>query len=504
MRVSFNYLRGATMRIVPPIWVVGAVAFGLASFCACAQNAGPVVLSAGVDTVQVGPHVEYFVDATGELSIDEISSTEYAGRFIANTGNDLHFGFATGTYWIRLRIEHRDHVASSWVLELNNPRLYGVDVFVPQNEVGFDVLHSGLVAPIYEQPIRFYMPSFPIKTVAGESTVYYARVDAAGSVRFLPTLRTQEVYGNYRAASYWAMGLYFGALCVLLVHEILVLLAVRNAARLYYVFYVASTTLYLAALSGIANQVLWPGYAWWSDRSVVFLFGISFVFSMSFARRFLNTRLYAPRFDLALNITRGAALLVALGTFLESVLVVQAATLLAPVAMIVMIGATVVCYKRGHRGALYLLLGWAAFFVGGALLTLSGPGLIPMNFLTENGIGIGFLVSLLMFSQALINEAKSRSRAHRKELENEVGMRTAELINRTEELQEAFENIKTLKGLIPICSACKSVRDDEGFWNQVETYIRDRTDAEFTHGICPQCIEKLYPDLYRSRSDEGV
>ena len=62
-------------------------------------------------------------------------------------------------------------------------------------------------------------------------------------------------------------------------------------------------------------------------------------------------------------------------------------------------------------------------------------------------------------------------------------------------LQEAFDNIKTLKGLLPICANCKNIRDDEGYWYQIEVYIRDRSDAEFSHGICPDCAKKLYSDL---------
>lgn len=63
------------------------------------------------------------------------------------------------------------------------------------------------------------------------------------------------------------------------------------------------------------------------------------------------------------------------------------------------------------------------------------------------------------------------------------------------ELKHALEEVKTLKGLIPICASCKKIRDDEGFWNQLETYISKHSDAKFTHGICPDCIKKLYPDF---------
>jgi PAS domain S-box-containing protein len=61
-----------------------------------------------------------------------------------------------------------------------------------------------------------------------------------------------------------------------------------------------------------------------------------------------------------------------------------------------------------------------------------------------------------------------------------------------DELKEALANVKTLRGLIPICASCKKIRDDKGFWSQVEVYVRDRSEAEFSHDICPDCMKKLY------------
>ncbi len=65
--------------------------------------------------------------------------------------------------------------------------------------------------------------------------------------------------------------------------------------------------------------------------------------------------------------------------------------------------------------------------------------------------------------------------------------------NLVAELQEALSQVKTLSGLLPICASCKRIRDDQGDWQPIETYIRERSDAEFTHGLCPDCIRKLYP-----------
>ena len=62
-------------------------------------------------------------------------------------------------------------------------------------------------------------------------------------------------------------------------------------------------------------------------------------------------------------------------------------------------------------------------------------------------------------------------------------------------LQEALANVKTLSGLIPICASCKKIRDDQGYWTQIETYLQQHSDAEFSHGLCLDCMRKLYPDL---------
>jgi len=65
------------------------------------------------------------------------------------------------------------------------------------------------------------------------------------------------------------------------------------------------------------------------------------------------------------------------------------------------------------------------------------------------------------------------------------------------ELQAALAEVKTLSGLLPICASCKKIRDDTGYWNQIEVYIRKHSSAEFSHGICPECAKRLYPDIFK-------
>jgi len=73
------------------------------------------------------------------------------------------------------------------------------------------------------------------------------------------------------------------------------------------------------------------------------------------------------------------------------------------------------------------------------------------------------------------------------------------VFERTAELNNALSEVKKLSGLLPICASCKKIRDDKGYWNQIEEYIRDHSEAEFTHSICNECAEKLYPDFMQKK-----
>ena len=69
-------------------------------------------------------------------------------------------------------------------------------------------------------------------------------------------------------------------------------------------------------------------------------------------------------------------------------------------------------------------------------------------------------------------------------------------------LQEALAEVRTLSGLLPICSSCKKIRDDQGYWNVLEGYLTKHSEAQFTHGICPDCMVKLYPEISNDPSNE--
>jgi methyl-accepting chemotaxis protein len=91
-----------------------------------------------------------------------------------------------------------------------------------------------------------------------------------------------------------------------------------------------------------------------------------------------------------------------------------------------------------------------------------------------------------------MSDSIQEHQAEIKKSRDELEIRVKE---RTEKLENALSEIKTLRGIVPICSHCKKIRDDKGYWNQLEAYIQEHSDAEFSHSICKECAKEHYPDM---------
>ena len=101
-----------------------------------------------------------------------------------------------------------------------------------------------------------------------------------------------------------------------------------------------------------------------------------------------------------------------------------------------------------------------------------------------------------------IRMSEHKLKAMNEELEIKVQQRTAEIEKKNRELEEALSQVKTLNGMLPICANCKKIRNDSGYWEQIEQYIGTHTEAVFSHSLCPECVTKLYPGLGKTGSVE--
>lgn len=125
-----------------------------------------------------------------------------------------------------------------------------------------------------------------------------------------------------------------------------------------------------------------------------------------------------------------------------------------------------------------------------ALFSPKGASGAALNCLAYS-VGGGFLIVAEHMALASNQVAEQMT-----VLNNELANTARELRRRQRELQDAYDRIRKLSGMLPICSHCKKIRDDNGYWSQVETYVSDHSDATFSHGLCPDCARELYPEVF--------
>ncbi|MFC1524343.1 MASE3 domain-containing protein [Thermodesulfobacteriota bacterium] len=160
--------------------------------------------------------------------------------------------------------------------------------------------------------------------------------------------------------------------------------------------------------------------------------------------------------------------------------------------------------RERFEGKIYHLLLWSMICT---ILSELAFTFYISNYGFSNLVGHYFkILSFLLVYEAIIKTGIESpfelifldlDRANKKlnqEIENRIKIQQ-EKEQLIDELKQALEEIKTLKGILPICSHCKNIRDDQGYWSQIEQYIHDHSEAQFSHGICPDCMKKHYPDF---------
>lgn len=138
-----------------------------------------------------------------------------------------------------------------------------------------------------------------------------------------------------------------------------------------------------------------------------------------------------------------------------------------------------------------LLLSCACIITSVLITVILGVIIQPPDFRFTLAVAVvcpSIIAPVVIFSYSKLSEELDKSRTSLKKLNSE--------------LQSALDEIRKLNGLLPICASCKKIRDDKGYWSQIESYIMEHANVQFSHGICPDCAEKLYPDIPLYESDE--
>ncbi len=404
------------------LYAILLVALGHAS----PLRADALVLTPDLSRVELGSHLEYLEDGAGQLSLDQVRTTSSGWR--KSEQEVLSFGYTAATYWVRFDLAQGvdltpDPVLTKtpaqpllYLLEIAYPVLDQVDVHVFQDHEPVAHYHMGDRLPYAQRPVD--NPNFvvPLEVHPASTTTIYLRVQSSSSVQVPLTLYQDLdlVEANYDRGVLQA--LFYGAMFVMVIYNLLVFLAIRDISYFYYVMTVISISILLAGIEGLTFKYLWPESAWLNDSILVVALSGTVIFSALFFRSFLAIPQTRPRLSKVLLIFAMLTALTAASAFFLPYRPTMLTTILLAVgAILVGFWAGIVRWRDGFHAAKYLNIAWSCVLVAGLLLALNKLGFLPRNGFTENvgQIGTGFQTLLLSFALAhhMNHERKMREQA---------------------------------------------------------------------------------------------
>ncbi|MBX3024100.1 hypothetical protein KF840_04235 [bacterium] len=438
---------------MPPRHLIASILIAGTTLAGAARAAPPLRLDGRHGEYRLAGRFALLEDADQRFTIDEVRAPPLAEAFVATTDTVPNLGLSDSAWWVRLPL--RAATAGEWYLEVPWPVVDRVTAWLPDGAGGVVRQEAGDALPFARWPIPARNPTFRLRLSAGAEDTVYLRVAGEDTMLLPLTLWSADAFALEQQRDAFGFGIYYGALAVLVVYNLILLLTLRDRAYLYYVLLVGAWTLYHASLNGFAAQYLWPTAPRLAQWSVHLTALLAFAFAGLFARSFLLTATHAPRLDRALRLLTGVGVLFLLWPLIGSVhafIVLGGAVGLSGAALMVVSG--VVCWRAGFRPARYYVLTWsigiAALFVWG----LRGYGLAPSNVVTDRAFELVVLSTAITLSLGLADrfnllrsdlERSAREQGRllgelqtlNHELAARVAARTADLAERTRQLEAA-------------------------------------------------------------------
>jgi hypothetical protein len=447
--------------------------------------------------INLTPHTAVRYDFQDQLTAEDAAAPEFSGAFTPVNTRSLNFGLTRTPVWVRLHLENREDTPVVRVIELHNPRIASARLYAAGPDGATLIGEQGTDYPLANRDYIYASPAFRIALPPHSQNTFYIRVGYHGALRFQVRLWSEP--GFQKWVRYWTVEAFVlsGAVAALALYALFVFIGIRERSHLYLFMLLLFVNLFGLSASGTGALYLWPDMPWWSDVSASFLGAIAFFWGAMFANSFLDYRRHAPLTGRLIYLG-GAALLIGAFIGLTPTLFKyyynHALALLLPVLILVL---GIKALQKGYKPARIFLFAWGFVLAGIIIQALVNTNLSPINHMPDAFLPVIFFLACMLWTFSLTTRIRIREKAAREELEAEVSRRTAEL-------REALARVRTLQQLLPICSHCKKIRDDQGYWSDVEKYIKKHTGVDFSHGLCPDCMKALYPVLYeRIQAEQG-
>lgn len=428
------------------LWVIGLL------LACCAADAQTLTLSDDTRML-VNDQLQYLRDETNAYTINNIGS---ATMKAVDPEASASFGFDRAPYWFRLQLDNRSNV-TEWLMEVNFSPLDEVAFFVQDQQGNWIRKIAGDTFPIEVRDEMHRHPVFSFSLPPGSQRTVYLRVQTSSSVQVPIVVWTKDEYSRVSSHLQLLNGLFYGAMLLMTLYQLFLFFSVRDRITLYYVFTLIAMTNTMSFFQGYNFLYLHPGSPEWNNIFAIITGPFFIVCSTLLTRAFLDLARFSRLLDrlLLLNMFLDVGAMAMMLAFYGAVSYKYHHIFMLTHCLLACISAAY-CFVKKYKPARYYLLAWIAPFLGAATFTLSNlgymSGVLSMNYAS---VMIGCVLQTLFISFALGDRwatlekenrlAKEmelkRNQEENERLEKEVRLRTTEIQQQNQQLEEV-NNVK--------------------------------------------------------------
>jgi len=383
-------------------------------------------------------------DPDGSLSLADVSSAEYQQQFVGSDANGLSRGYIDGVIWLRFQLANRNSEQRDWLLELDYPLLDDVQVstrlLTPGGPGKWTTTHTGDRLPYADRPLPHRTFLIPLTLQQGQQAETIVRLATSSSMQVRPALHAADELFHRESRDNIIFGLVYGFMLLMALYNAFLYMAVRDPAYLAYVVAVLSGTLFIMSINGHAAQYLWPHNPQLANAMVLISASLWVLSTLVFTQLFLETRKYTRRgWQLINGLIVLGVLAVGVSLTASYGLAVQVNSMMGLLIGVLILGVSLLCWKRGNRSARFFTAAWLAYGAGTTFMILNRMGVLPNTFFTYHSATMGLMAEIVILSLAMSDKyrlMREQLATYSRGLEHKVAERTAELEALNEQLRE--------------------------------------------------------------------
>ncbi|MFL5752737.1 MAG: 7TM diverse intracellular signaling domain-containing protein [Bacteroidia bacterium] len=347
----------------------------------------------------IGLHACAYEDKTATLTIEQISSHPYSGKFVKNTAAIPNYNITGSRIWERIEIVNRTD-KNDWFLESNNASIRVVE-FYRKTPAGFEMSRAGFSTALSDRELYTSRPQFHLDLPKDSLKTFYICISDKVPLQFNFSIGDAKSLIAQTHKLDFLNGAFFGLLFMLVVYNLFIFFSVRDKVFIFYVLYIASNALFISYITGYVSHMPLAllRFIECHPPIVPLLLGI---FSSVFLIVFLDLKNnYKPGYNFVLGVF-GLGVVVLLldivGNSAAAIILIQLVGIGLSV-MSLFFGIKV--WKKGYKPAKFFLIGWTFYLVGLFMYIAADTGILPFNDLTHNALQIGTAMESILLSLAV-------------------------------------------------------------------------------------------------------